>query len=372
VQSTLARYGSEKNASQAALVAMRPDGAVVAMVGGRSYDSSQYNRAVDAQRQPGSAFKLFVYYAALREGYTPNDTVLDAPIDIHGWHPENYGHRHRGEVTLSEAFANSLNDAAVRLSQQVGIGKVIAAARDLGLRAPLKNNPSLALGTTEVTLLDLTSAYAAVRAGRAPVSPRGIAALRTERGEVPIDPSNTTQHSLAQYQPALIELLRGVVEHGTGRAAALQGLAAGKTGTAQNYTDAWFIGFDEHLVVGVWVGNDDHSPMKGVVGGSLPAKIWKDFQEQAGQTATADIDTTAPRALLTTVGQSTVGSSRDRAIASQPESTAVSDDSPATPAGTRGAAQCNAAVCEQFYHSFRASDCTYQPNQGGPRQYCAR
>jgi len=258
------------------------------------------------------------------------------------------------------------------LSQQVGIGEVIAAARDLGLRAPLKNNPSLALGTTEVTLLDLTSAYAAVRAGRAPVSPRGIAAIRTERGEVSVDPSNTTQHSLGQYQPALTDLLRGVVEHGTGRAAALQGFAAGKTGTAQDYTDAWFIGFDEHFVVGVWLGNDDHSPMKGVVGGSLPAKIWKDFLEQARQTATADIDMTAPRAPPTTVGQSTVGPSRDHTIASEQESTAASDVSPASPAETRGAAECNVAVCEQFYHSFRGSDCTYQPYWGGPRQYCAR
>src|SRR5207244_9324718 len=192
------------------------------------------------------------------------------------------------------------------------------------------------LGTTEGTLLGRASAYAAVKAGRAPVSPRGIAAIRTERGEVSIDPSDTTQHGLAQYQPALIDLLRGVVEHGTGRAAALQGFAAGKTGTAQNYTDAWFIGFDEHLVVGVWVGNDDHSPMKGVVGGSLPAKIWKDFLEQAGPTATAataDIDTTAPRAPPTTVGQSTVGPSRNHAIASEQESTATaSDDRPASPA----------------------------------------
>src|SRR5207237_2681141 len=246
-------------------------GAVVAMVGGRSYDSSQYNRAVDAERQPGSAFKLFDYYAALRQGYTPKDTVLDAPIDIHGWHPENYGHRHHGEVTLSEAFANSLNDAAVRLSQQVGIGEVIAAARDLGLRAPLKNNPSLALGTTEVTLLDLTSAYAAVKAGRAPVSPRGIAAIRTERGEVSIDPSNTTQHGLAQHQPALIDLLRGVVEHGTGGAAALQGFAAGKTGTAQNYTDAWFIGFDEHLVCRLLLGKKKNKHMIGVVSSWMTA-----------------------------------------------------------------------------------------------------
>jgi penicillin-binding protein 1A len=367
VQSTLAKYGSEKNAGQAALVAMRPDGAVLAMVGGRNYDSSQYNRAVDAERQPGSAFKLFDYYAALRQGYTPNDTVLDAPIDVRGWQPENYAHRYRGEVTLSEAFANSLNNAAVRLSQQVGIGEVIAAARDLGLHAPLKNNPSLALGTNEVTLLDLTSAYAAVRAGQAPVSPRGIDAIKTESGEVTVDPSAASQHSLGQHQSELMELLRGVVEHGTGRAAALQGFAAGKTGTAQDYRDAWFIGFDDHLVVGVWVGNDDHSPMKSVTGGSLPAKIWKDFLQQANSPAMADINTTSPRASATTVGQS-----RERTMASDQERAAASDESPAPQAAEPHGGQCNIAVCEQFYHSFRASDCTYQPYWGGPRQYCAR
>ncbi|MBV9459899.1 MAG: transglycosylase domain-containing protein, partial [Bradyrhizobium sp.] len=164
VNTTLAKFGSEKHASQAALVAMRPDGAVLAMVGGRSYADSQYNRAVQAQRQPGSSFKLFVYYAAFRHGFRPQDKVLDAPVDLRGWHPENYGHRSRGEVTLAEAFAESLNDATVRLAQEVGIGQVIAAARDLGLHAKLQNNPSLALGTSEVSLLDLTSAYAAVRA----------------------------------------------------------------------------------------------------------------------------------------------------------------------------------------------------------------
>jgi membrane peptidoglycan carboxypeptidase len=158
VKSTLAKYGSDKHANQAALVAMRPDGTVVAMVGGRDYTRSKYNRAVQAERQPGSAFKLFDYYAALREGFTPRNEVLDAPIDIHGWQPENYGRHHHGEVTLAEAFAESLNDATVRLSQEVGIDQVIAAARDLGLRAQLKNNASLALGTSELTLLDLTSA----------------------------------------------------------------------------------------------------------------------------------------------------------------------------------------------------------------------
>ena len=366
VQSTLAKSGGEKNVGQAALVAMRPDGAVLAMVGGRSYDTSQFNRAVDAKRQPGSAFKLFDYYAALRQGYTPSDTVLDAPIDIRGWQPKNYGHRHRGEVTLSEAFADSLNDAAVRLSQQVGIGEVIAAARDLGLRAPLKNNPSLALGSNEVTLLDLTSAYAAVRAGQAPVSPRGIAALVTEKGEVAADASGTSPHSLGQYQSELIDLLRGVVEHGTGRAAALQGFAAGKTGTAQDYRDAWFIGFDDHLVVGVWVGNDDHSPMNRVTGGSLPAKIWKEFVEQAEQVVAVDVNAPA-----TTVGQSS-GTSPERAIASDQDRPASSDESLAPPSAESHGGQCNVAVCEQFYHSFRSSDCTYQPYSGGPRQYCAR
>jgi penicillin-binding protein 1A len=371
VQSTLAKSGGEKNAGQAALVAMRPDGAVLAMVGGRNYDTSQYNRAVDAERQPGSAFKLFDYYAALRQGYTPSDTVLDAPVDIRGWQPKNYGRRHRGEVTLSDAFADSLNDAAVRLSQQVGIGEVISAARDLGLRAPLKNNPSLALGSNEVTLLDLTSAYAAVRAGRAPVSPRGIAALVTEKGEVPADASGTSQHSLGQYQSELIDLLRGVVEHGTGRAAALQGFAAGKTGTAQDYRDAWFIGFDDHLVVGVWVGNDDHSPMNRVTGGSLPAKIWKDFVEQAEQVVTVDVNAPASRPPATTVGQSSAGAP-ERAIASDQDRAAAPDESLAPPSAESHGGQCNVAVCEQFYHSFRSSDCTYQPYSGGPRQFCAR
>jgi 1A family penicillin-binding protein len=373
VRTTLARYGGEKNAGQAALVAMRPDGAVLAMVGGRSYDSSEYNRAVDAERQPGSAFKLFDYYAALRQGYTPKDTVLDAPVDIRGWKPKNYGHRHRGEVTLSEAFADSLNDAAVRLSQQVGIGEVISAARDLGLRAPLKNNPSLALGSNEVTLLDLTSAYAAVRAGQPPVNPRGIAAIKTESGEVSMD-NSTSRHSLGQLQSELIDLLRGVVEHGTGHAAALQGFAAGKTGTAQDYRDAWFIGFDDHLVVGVWVGNDDHSPMNHVTGGSLPAKIWKDFMEQAEQTVAADVNAPTSRNSLTTVGQSTGGTSPERTIAADQDRAVTPDPdegSAPPPAETHGG-QCNVAVCEQFYHSFRSSDCTYQPYSGGARQFCAR
>jgi len=360
VKSTLAKYGNGKHVGQAALVAMRPDGAVVAMVGGRSYSQSQYNRAVQAERQPGSAFKLFDYYAALRQGFTPEDEILDAPVDVHGWQPENYGRNHHGDVSLVEAFADSLNDATVRLSQEVGIDQVIAAARDLGLRAPLQNNPSLALGTSEVTLLDLTSAYAAVRADKAPIHPWGISSIKTpnDRDYVPVAPSGESRHSLAKYQTELISLLQGVVERGTGRAATLGRFAAGKTGTSQDYRDAWFIGFDDSLVVGVWVGNDDHSPMRGVVGGSLPANIWKDFMEQAGTPTTAWAASAPPRV---------------PAAPGYPQAPSALADLGGTAPPTEGqGAECNIPACEEFYHSFRASDCTYQPYGPGPRQYCAR
>jgi 1A family penicillin-binding protein len=368
VQSTLARYGSAKHVGQAALVAMRPDGAVVAMVGGRNYAGSQYNRAVQAQRQPGSAFKLFDYYAALRQGFSPQDEILDAPVDIHGWQPENYGRHHHGKVRLVDAFAESLNDAAVRLSQEVGIGQVIAAARDLGLRARLQNNPSLALGTSEVTLLDLTSAYAAVRAGKAPVHPWAISSVKTSNdGDgVSVAPSGEPQHSLAKYQGALIGLLQGVIEHGTGRAAALQGFAAGKTGTSQDYRDAWFVGFNDSLIVGVWVGNDDHSPMKGVVGGSLPANIWKDFMEQASAPTMAEAAPTPSHAPATPGPPSVPAALADEGSA------APADEGSTTPAAETQSAQCNVPACEGFYRSFRASDCTYQPYWEGPRQYCER
>jgi len=368
VKSTLAHYGAEKHASEAALVAMRPDGAVLAMVGGRNYANSSYNRAVQAKRQPGSAFKLFDYYAALRQGYTPENAILDAPVDIHGWQPGNYGHRHHGVVTLAEAFAESLNDATVRLSQQVGIDQVIAAARDLGLRARLGNNPSLALGTSEVTLLDLTSAYAAVRAGKAPVTPWGISGIKMQDQQNYISAGGGgSQHSLGQYQTELINLMQGVVDHGTGRAAKLQGFAAGKTGTAQDYRDAWFIGFNDSLIVGVWVGNDDHSPMKRVTGGSLPAMIWKAFMEQAGPTAQASGPATS---VPTTVGLAPTTNPREPA--SSNEASVSPGQNPAPPPQEAQNAQCNIPACEAFYHSFRASDCTYQPYWGGPRQYCAR
>ena len=393
VNSTLAAYGRQKHATQAALVAMRPDGTVLAMVGGRNYRESQFNRAVAAKRQPGSAFKLFDYYAALRQGFSPDDEILDEPIEINGWAPDNYGRRYHGRVTLAEAFAHSLNAATVRLTQQVGIPQVIAAAHDLGLRAPLKNDPSLALGTSEVSLLDLTSAYAAVRAGAAPVEPRGITSvsLSGDSRSIKVTSHDEPQHNLSPYRNELIDLLQGVVARGTGRGAALPGFAAGKTGTSQDYRDAWFIGFDNTLVVGVWVGNDDHSPMRGVVGGSLPAMIWKQFMEQAAPNAATvaaeQPGPATPPPAAPVAGQQQANPPPTPATNPKPQTTAriqpqdsrrlFDQDASArqtnsSAAAARAGANCDVSMCQQRYHSFRASDCTYQPYDGGPRRSCMR
>jgi 1A family penicillin-binding protein len=434
INSSLAREGARAGASQAALVALRPDGAVLAMVGGRDYRDSQFNRAVEANRHPGSAFKLFVYLAALRKGLGPNDTINAGPIEINGWEPENFGGHEYGRVTLADAFARSINTAAVRLAMDVGLDEVIRAARDLGIDAKLPKVPSLALGAAEVSLLDLTGAFASVRAGRMHVEPWGIAAFGPEgqvEGQARLQtmgpPMVGSQQSLGRYQQPMIDLLRGVVEHGTGRAAALNGFAAGKTGTSQNHRDAWFIGFNESLIVGVWVGNDDGTPMHRVVGGTLPASIWKRFMtEAAGMVAQGE-----PPAANVSDGGSAQASSQPQASpasqgsqASQPTQASSSEPQqaqcdyracasrrsfrasdctyqpysgprrscdmrarPATspeqvsrppnpgeapPTQARAQAQCNMDVCSRFYSSFNSSDCTYQPYGGGARRVCDR
>jgi penicillin-binding protein 1A len=266
--------------AQVALVAMRPDGRVVAMVGGRDYARSPFNRATQARRQPGSAFKLFVYLAALRAGMTPESPIADTPLRIGDWQPKNYGDRYRGTLKLRDAFALSSNVAAVRLSERVGRQNVIRAARDLGVRSPLSDNPSLALGTSGVTLLELTSAYAAVAAGSYPVRPKGL-----EDEEKPWWQRAWSRATGTSRDPAfdeLREMLGAVVSQGTGRGAALAVPAFGKTGTTQDSRDALFIGFAQDLVVGVWVGNDDNSPLAGqIAGGGLPARIWRDFMSKA-------------------------------------------------------------------------------------------
>jgi penicillin-binding protein 1A len=267
--------------AQVALVAMRKNGEVVAMVGGRSYKTSSFNRVSQAKRQPGSTFKLFVYLAALRSGMSPDSLIDDTPIEDGIYRPKNSSERYRGQITLAQAFAQSSNVAAVRLYRQLGDKAIIRAARDLGIDSPLaQDDPSLPLGTSGVTLLELTSAYASVAAGSWPVEPRAFKNDETEKGW--FDWLFGSQHSFSGDTHAQMEqLLRGVVQNGTGRGARLRIPAYGKTGTSQDNRDALFIGYAGDLVVGVWIGNDDNTPLKGINGGGLPARIWANFMAQA-------------------------------------------------------------------------------------------
>jgi 1A family penicillin-binding protein len=356
VNDVLEKHGARADASQAALVAMLPDGAVVAMVGGRDYHQSQFNRAAEANRHPGSAFKLFVYLAALRKGYMPEDIVDAGPVSIGGWRPENYGGRNYGAVTLAEAFSRSINTAAVHLAMRVGLQNVIAAARDLGIDAPLKPYPSLALGAVGVSLVDLTGAFASVRAGRR-VEPRGVATLGTGEGTHlrAVDGIPADGMPLGHERNAMIALLQRVVENGTGRRAALDGFAAGKTGTSQDYRDAWFIGFNESLVTGIWVGNDNNSPMKRVVGGTLPAIIWHRFMTEATKMIEQD---QVRVAMLSPDIRGLSDDTQPRAFKNDMTEELRSDGG-----------LCNVAACRQAYRSFRVSDCSYQP-YNGPRRFC--
>ena len=269
------------NVHQAALVAMRPDGRVVAMVGGANYAATPFNRATQALRQPGSSFKLFVYLAALDAGMRPGDTIDDAPVTIDGWSPKNDEGKYRGRISLATAFAASSNVVAAKLTQQVGVEAVRRQARLLGVTVPLSNYQGLALGTSAVPLIELTSAYAALAAGRYPVKPVGLAAPR-EPGLV-----DSVRDAVASVRPwparaPMLELLQSAVRRGTGVAATLPVPTYGKTGTTQNHRDALFVGFAGDLVVGVWVGNDDNSPMTGaVVGETVPAKLWRRFMVAA-------------------------------------------------------------------------------------------
>jgi len=276
--------GEGRNVSQAALVALSPDGAVRAMVGGADYGSSQFNRATQARRQPGSAFKPIVYLAALEVGATPDTVLEDAPITVEGWSPANFDGRFRGPVSLREALARSLNVPAVALMEQVGRADAIAVARRLGITAPLRAHPSLALGAAEVTPLELTAAYAAFANGGAAVQAHGIAAIRTRAGEVLYRATPAPVPVIArQHAETMNALLAAAIGWGTGRAARLDRPAAGKTGTSQDHRDAWFVGYTADLVAGVWLGNDDNAPMQGVTGGGLPAEMWARFMRAANE-----------------------------------------------------------------------------------------
>ena len=273
-------------ASQTALVSMTPDGAVRALIGGRDYAESQFNRAVDAKRQPGSAFKPFVYLTALERGLTPDTVRVDGPIKIKGWQPENYEHKYQGPVTLTRALAMSLNTVSVRLTMEVTPMAVIRTAHRLGISSKLEPNASISLGTSEVSPLELTGAYATFANGGYAVMPHVIERISTTAGKVLYVRNRQALGRIvdARYIGMMNQMMQETLTIGTAHKAELPGWpAAGKTGTSQDFRDAWFVGYTAHLVTAVWLGNDDNTPMKKVTGGSLPVEIWSRYMRDAHQ-----------------------------------------------------------------------------------------
>ena len=279
----LAGEGAKRGARQGALIALDSGGAVRAMVGGRDYGASQFNRATQARRQPGSAFKLFVYLAALEAGMTPSDMVEDAPLTIDGWSPRNYSEGFAGPVSLKTAFARSLNTVAVRLSEEVGRQRVVGVARRLGITTPLRGDASLALGASETSLLELTQAYGVLANGGQGVWAHGISEIGGDGGALLYrrEGSGPGQAIAAPHQRSMVGMLEAVMVEGTGRAARTPWPAGGKTGTSQDWRDAWFVAFNRDLVAGVWIGNDNGAPMDRVTGGGLPARLWARFMTAA-------------------------------------------------------------------------------------------
>jgi penicillin-binding protein 1A len=284
----LDQRGPKFGVGQGALVSMTPDGAIKALVGGRNYAESQFNRAVAAKRQPGSAFKPFVYLAALERGLTPASVREDAPINVRGWQPENYSHQYFGPVTLTKALSLSLNTVAVRLGVEVGPKNVIKTAHRLGVVSELAPNASIALGTSEVSPLELVGAYAPFANGGVAVQPHVIVRVKTAAGRPLYQRKGASFGRVidAAYVPMMNTMMQETLLTGTARKGDVPGWqAAGKTGTSQEYRDAWFIGYTSRLVTGVWLGNDDSSPTKKASGGTLPVEIWSRYMRAAHQGA---------------------------------------------------------------------------------------
>jgi penicillin-binding protein 1A len=278
--------GDKFGVDQGAVVALDPSGAVRALVGGRNYADSQFNRAVAAKRQPGSAFKPFVYLSALEKGLTPDSVRDDAPIAVKGWNPENYSREYFGPVTLTKALSLSLNTVAVRLGLEVGPKTIVRTAHRLGITSDLEPNASLALGTSEVSPLELVAAYAAFANGGIGVQPHVIARVRTANGKQVYARKNASFGRVIepQYVAMMNAMMQETLLTGTAHKAELPGWqAAGKTGTSQEWRDAWFVGYTSYLVAGVWLGNDDGTPTRKVSGGNLPVEIWSRFMKAAHQ-----------------------------------------------------------------------------------------
>ncbi len=296
LQKTLAGQGPKLNVGQGALVSMTPSGAVRAMIGGGNYDQSQFNRATRAKRQPGSAFKPVIFLAGLEAGLLPNTVMTDKPITIDGWSPKNYSGRYLGKMTLGDALAKSINTIAAQVMLKAGTRRVRDTALRLGIKSNIPANLSVALGSAEVSLLEMTTAYAAFAAeGKAAIA-HGIQEIRDKQGRVIYRRSGSGGANAMSAKTAaqMNDMLQGVIQDGTGRAARLNRPAAGKTGTSQDYRDAWFIGYTKQFVTGVWFGNDDNKPMKRVTGGGLPARTWRSFMVEAHKGVKAKPFETAP------------------------------------------------------------------------------
>jgi 1A family penicillin-binding protein len=270
--------GAKRNVTQAALIAMAPDGAILALVGGKDYRVSQFNRAIQAKRQAGSLFKVILYLTAMSTGaFTPDSMMTDKPVQFGDWAPQNYENSYRGPVTLRTAFAHSINTVAAQLIEAVGVQKVVDMAKSLGVQSALPAVPSLALGTAEVTLLDMTRVMDAIAIDSKSVDPYFVRTIGALNAAPLYTRAETVREPPRWDRTAMVQLLEAVINEGTGHAAKLDRRAGGKTGTTQDYRDAWFVGFTSDIVVGVWVGNDDNSAMNQVTGGDIPARMWKDF-----------------------------------------------------------------------------------------------
>ena len=271
------------SAGQSALVSLDLDGGVISMIGGRDYGDSQFNRVTQAKRQPGSAFKLFVYLAGIEDGYSPDDLITDSKVNINGWSPKNYKDIYLGQVSIEEAFSKSINTVAVKISEDIGREKVIRMAKSMGINSPILNSPSLALGTSEVNLLELTAAYDILANNGNGVFVHGIRSIENTEGKSLF--TRKIQGPGKILNPNTVNVMTKMMEetirNGTGRKARIDRPAAGKTGTSQSLRDAWFVGFTSSIVVGVWFGNDDDSPMEKITGGTAPAVLWSDFMEKA-------------------------------------------------------------------------------------------
>ncbi len=274
----LKRVNSNKQL-EGAVVVLDATGKVLAMVGGRNYFKSKFNRATQSRRQPGSVFKPVVFLAALSTGLSPETVISDQPLEIGSWRPKNFDGVYRTQVSLRQALQMSYNVATVRLSEKIGRDLTIKMAYRLGINAKLDDKPSLALGSSGVSLINMTAAYAAISNGGFPVEPYGISSIVTEKGELIYTRREQTATPIASSKVIedMNRMLEGVIAGGTGKEANIGRTAAGKTGTSQDYRDAWFIGYSEGLTVGVWVGRDDNRPMRKITGGSIPAKIWGEF-----------------------------------------------------------------------------------------------